>query len=240
MVHITERQKQILECIVAEYIEQAQPISSQLLEKKYDLGLSSATLRNEMLALSRKGFLAKLHTSSGRVPTDKGYRFFVNELGEKKGAKIGFQETFLRQAKEEGEGILDFAWHIARNLASLSSGLGAVYLSKGEIFWKEGWEDVLEEPEFEDQKSIQSFTKFIGDFEENLQKFSLRKEVQVFIGKENSFSKVKDFSIMLAECAFPENEKAIIALLGPKRMAYPENIHILNTLVQMVENPHHD
>ncbi len=225
LVEITERQKRILECIVSEYVESAHPISSQVLEKKYHLGVSGATLRNEMLTLSRMGFLEKPFASSGRVPTDKGYRFFVDETLEKP-QKHSKRELYP----------LESNWHLAKKLASLSSSLVAIYSKEQEMILKEGWEDLLEEPEFEDQSSIKSFAKLIADFEKNIADFDFEEGIQIFIGKEIPFSRVKDFSIMIAECEFSENEKGIVAFLGPKRMEYPKNINILHEWTTLLKN----
>ena len=79
---ITQRQKEILKSMVQEYIRSAQPVSSRLIERKYQLGVSSATIRAEMQKLTRKGYLFQPHTSAGRVPTDKGYRFYVDSILE--------------------------------------------------------------------------------------------------------------------------------------------------------------
>ena len=87
---ITERQNQLLNGIITEYINSAKPVSSRLLEKKYDFGVSPATIRIEMQKLTDKGFLHQPHTSAGRVPTDRGYRFFVDNLLE--GELAGFKE----------------------------------------------------------------------------------------------------------------------------------------------------
>ena len=75
-----ERKRKVLQAIVEEYINSAEPVSSNLLINKYGLDCSSATIRNEMADLEKKGYLDKVHTSSGRVPSAKGYRFYVDEL----------------------------------------------------------------------------------------------------------------------------------------------------------------
>ncbi|MGH7234555.1 MAG: transcriptional regulator, partial [Candidatus Saccharimonadales bacterium] len=77
---MTERQNQILKAIIEEYAEVASPVGSNLLSKVFKV--SSATIRAEMAELERKGYIAQPHTSSGRVPTDKGYRHYVNEFSE--------------------------------------------------------------------------------------------------------------------------------------------------------------
>ena len=77
---LDERKKKVLQAIVEEYINTAEPVSSNSLITKYDLNCSSATIRNEMADLEKKGLLDKMHTSSGRVPSAKGYRYYVDEL----------------------------------------------------------------------------------------------------------------------------------------------------------------
>jgi heat-inducible transcriptional repressor len=80
MVHLTERQKLILALVIRDYIEEAQPVSSNKLVNQYNLDVSSATVRNEMGALTEKGFLRQPHTSAGRAPTEEGYRYFVHDV----------------------------------------------------------------------------------------------------------------------------------------------------------------
>ena len=75
-----ERKRKVLQAIIEEYINSAEPVSSNALINKYDLNCSSATIRNEMAELEKSGYLDKMHTSSGRVPSAKGYRFYVDEL----------------------------------------------------------------------------------------------------------------------------------------------------------------
>jgi len=78
--HLTERQEMILSLIVREYIQNGQPVGSKTLVEQYDLGISSATVRNEMVALEQHGLIYAPHTSAGRVPSQQGYRYFVRHL----------------------------------------------------------------------------------------------------------------------------------------------------------------
>ncbi len=79
-IELTERRKQILRLVIQEYVQTATPVASEMLVKKYDLGVSSATVRNELAALEQLGLLTHPHTSAGRIPTDRGYRYFVETL----------------------------------------------------------------------------------------------------------------------------------------------------------------
>src|SRR3989304_10473687 len=84
MYDLTPRQIDILKNIVREYIDTAEAVGSETLEKKYDLGVSPATIRNEMAEMSRLGYLSKPHSSAGRIPTSKAIKFYITELMKEK------------------------------------------------------------------------------------------------------------------------------------------------------------
>src|SRR5918992_244202 len=75
-----ERKAAILKAVIEEYVETGQPVGSNTVARAASLGVSSATVRNEMAVLEREGYVTHPHTSAGRIPTDKGYRFFVDHL----------------------------------------------------------------------------------------------------------------------------------------------------------------
>ena len=77
---LPERRAAILQLIIADYVQTAQPVGSEALVQRHGLGLSSATIRNEMARLEEEGYISHPHTSAGRVPSDKGYRYFVESL----------------------------------------------------------------------------------------------------------------------------------------------------------------
>ena len=229
---ITERQNLILERIVRDYIDLNQPISSEFLEGKHHFGLSPATIRIEMQKLTDKGFLYQPHTSAGRVPTDKGYRFFVDNLLEKRVSE--FEDIFKIEEiiREEREDILKWTSHLTKFLAKESSNFTILNLLERDFFWKEGWEEILREPEFEEKDLISNFTELLESFEENIENLKINSGIKIYIGKENPFSKTKDFSIISSRCHLPEGEEGIISLLGPKRMAYDKNISLINSLAK--------
>ncbi|NCC71688.1 heat-inducible transcription repressor HrcA, partial [bacterium] len=91
-VMLTARQDEILKIIVQEYSNNAIPVSSSLMQNKYNLNYSSATLRNEMARLEDLGFLIQPHISSGRIPSDKGYRYFIDNLLSRKKTDLHYQK----------------------------------------------------------------------------------------------------------------------------------------------------
>ena len=228
---ITTRQGEILNRIVQEYIELAQPISSQLLERKYDFGICPATIRIEMQKLTDKGYLFQPHTSAGRVPTDKGYRFFVDNLFE-----VGLEDFQISDwFAEEISDTIKFIQLLTKNLALASQSLALSYFEKEKIFWKEGWEEILKEPEFGEKDILISFIKFLENFEKNIENLELNSGIKIYIGRESPFKKAKDFSIISSKYHLPGDGETIISLLGPKRMAYERNISLMNSLRKLLE-----
>jgi len=224
---LSERQKDILQKAIFEYIDRAEPISSGWLEDRYDMQVSPATIRNELFCLTEEGYLEQPHISAGRIPTDKGYRFFVDELLEDQDFDEITADAYLEHERRNHE---EFLYTLGKKLAEVSSSLIVFYLPKKSFLWKEGWEGVLRAPEFETREQIGSFTKFLEDVENGIRDFRAEGILEIYIGEENPFSREKDFSIMISAYSFPKKQEGLMALLGPKRMAYQKNIGLLHSL----------
>lgn len=232
-MELTERQAEILECAVAEYIETAEPVSSQSMEKRYRFGISPATLRNEMKTLSDEGFLYQPHTSAGRIPTEKGYRFFVNTGRVGAHGEDEKRAEFLALWHENAErNEIQAIWELARGLASHSSNLVVASLTPRRIIIKEGWKDMVQEPEFEERSYLIDFANFLETIERNMEPLYPAKTITVYIGKENPWARSEEFSVVAASCAFGGDTSGTIAMVGPMRMEYQKNIHLMGELLR--------
>lgn len=227
---INERQVKILNVLIKEYIQSAQPISSGLLQKKYNLYIKNAMIRREMQVLTSRGFLYQPYTSAGKVPTDKGYRFFVDDLLEKELNCFEIKDWF----KNEIEDNIKLIQSLTKNLAHISNSLVLTYLEKENIFWKDGWEEILKEPEFSEKNFALNFVEFLEIFENNIENFKINSKIKIYIGKENPVKKGKNFSVIASKCNLPTGEDTILFLLGPKRMAYDINIGLINSLTKLL------
>ncbi len=144
-MELTERQKRILRAVVETYIETAEPVGSKSVMEHSDLGVSSATIRNELAELTALGLLEQPHTSAGRVPAPKGYRFYVNALMEEH--RLSLQETEnLNQAlhlkMRELDRVMDEAGKIVSKLTqypafALSSGTARVTVKRFDMLMVE-------------------------------------------------------------------------------------------------------
>lgn len=121
---LTDRQKLILTLIIHEHIQSAQPIGSKTLVEKYNLAMSSATVRNEMAALTDYNLLRQPHTSAGRVPTEEGYRYFVGNLTQKSGLPTTTRRTITHQfyqSRQDVEQWLKLAASVLANQSQAAS-----------------------------------------------------------------------------------------------------------------------
>jgi heat-inducible transcriptional repressor len=126
MTDLTDRQKMLLMLVVRDYIESAQPIGSQRLVEHYRLEMSSATIRNEMVALTELGYLRQPHTSAGRVPTEDGYRFFVSQMMPQAELPEATQRTISHQFHQSRPEVEQWMTLAASVLAHQSSAVSIV------------------------------------------------------------------------------------------------------------------
>lgn len=234
---ITDRQKAILFAVIDEHIKEAEPISSQMICETFDFGVSPATMRNEFARLEEEGYLNQPHTSAGRVPTDRGYRLFVNELlAERANSSRKIREAFRRIADVEREAYSLFA-ELAKIAASFS---GSTVLSgprAANAFFKAGVHEALRQPELADSMFRARFGDIVDSFDEDAGSFFERLDrdgVSVFIGKENPIMKARDFSMLVSRFRTP-SEEGVIVIVGPKRMDYRRGLDVLNALNNLLE-----
>ncbi len=228
---LSERQEQIIKSLVREYIKTAEPVSSKFLAEKYDFGICPSAIRIEFQSLIRDGFLEQPHTSAGRVPTDKAYRFFVDSLKEKREERIEEELEYIIKGVEDK---FRMASEIAKFIADNSSSFVNLYFAKEGLNLKEGLDELFKGPEAKDESFVNSFVNFLTNFETNIDKLQGDSKTKVFIGKENPIAKSKDMTMICSECNLP-SQKVFITILGPRRMDYEKNIKLINSLNKVLE-----
>jgi transcriptional regulator of heat shock response len=227
MGELNERQQKILELVIQEYVNKPKPISSKILAKK--LGLSSATLRNEMKELEKGKYLVQPHTSAGRIPTEKAYRLFIKSIKEK---EIKLPVDIGKNPSE------DISKDITQTLAEMSGGLAFSAIKEMNSFYQTGFSNLLKFPEFGDKdyfsEMAQTMEQFEKHFDDLFDKIS-ENETEIFIGKDNPMSKTKRVSIIISKCKMPNDKHGVIGLLGPTRMKYDYNVSLINKLKEILE-----
>jgi transcriptional regulator of heat shock response len=236
---ISERQKFILDKIIQDYIELAEPISSEFLCQKHFLNIKPATIRREFQFLTKEGFLYQPHISAGRVPTDKAYKFFVESvLKEKKPRTLKIKRIIkeLKRLKDYQRNILSFFKELSDFLAKVSSNLALIRFREPAISIKSGWSRIIKEPEFEDPNFVRDLMILADSFEEETIKFFEEApifQLKIYIGKESPLPRSQNFSLILTRGEFLKKE-CLISLVGPKRMRYLDNICLMKALLEIL------
>jgi len=232
---LSERQKKILSVVVKEYTETAVPVGSKVLASKYKFDLSSATIRAEMNDLEESGYLHQPHISSGRIPTDKGYRYFVEEImSDKELSKVEQKKLQAELLKMQAKNT-----RLTRTTAKLLSGLSGNLAISGvkHEFDDFGMQELLDEPEFREMDDLCRLAEtldYIDEKFDSLVKNLRDNEVKIFIGKENPIKEISNCSMMISPYKTKSGEKGLLALIGPKRMEYAKNKSLINYMKKLL------
>lgn len=154
MTGLTARQTQILKSLIDEYIETTEPVGSLALEKKYNLGISPATIRNEMVNLTKNGYLKQPHTSAGRVPTPIAMKFYISQLMEEKGMSLTDEVKTKEEVWDSRDDLDKLMGEATQVLADRTHALAVAAMDDGSV-WRAGHGYVFEQPEFCDLKMCQ-------------------------------------------------------------------------------------
>jgi transcriptional regulator of heat shock response len=246
---ISNRQNSLLNFIVREYVKTAKPVPSSIVSKKSRLKVSPATIRNEMNELEAEGFLAQRHTSGGRVPTDKAYRYFVNNLlaTEDFSLSTSCQKQINQALNQAGNDPRTLNKTIAQTLSQLSENLVITGIEEQSDFFKVGLTSLLEMPEFKEIDRIFQLTSFFEEFDELfnqiesqiLHSIGLEQLPNIFIGEESIFMQTKDETVMMAKYSLPQGYIGSLALIGPTRMDYEKNISLIKYTTEKLEKFNH-
>ncbi len=224
---ITQRQAKVLACIVKLNSETGKPVASKDLIDRGFFEVSGATLRNEMQALEEAGLVTHPHTSSGRVPTDEGFRYFVNQLMDRVQLSIKEQQQLKQEIIKLQAVNAEIGRRLSKMLAMHSAQASFAILP--EDVSSSGLSNILDNESLpqEDAREIARFFDDLDDYAEQIMTDYSDKEAQTFIGKELTLSKGSDYSMIVSGVKLPSGKKGVIGLIGPKSMKYPKNISLM-------------
>lgn len=213
---MTERQKQILSAIIEQYAEVAAPVGSSLLAKVFDV--SSATVRAEMAELERLGYITQPHTSAGRIPTDKGYRFYVNNLTESETLTERRAEKALATRVSSGGLPERTIRNAVDTLVELTHNLGLATI--GNQLYMSGLSNLFGQPEFINSSQVQQVANLLDNLEPWLREAAPNEPLSVYIGSENPIGRTAGVSLIISRFRSPFSDHSYIGCLGPTRQSY--------------------
>lgn len=230
---MSERQQKILAAIVEQYAEVASPVGSSLLAKLFRV--SSATIRAEMAELEKQGYIAQPHTSAGRVPTDKGYRFYVNNLSDEtdKSATEIRAEKALTTRVNNGSIPERTIRNAVDTLVELTHNLAIATL--GDQLYMSGLSYLFGQPEFMQVGQVQEVARLLDNLEPWLLEAAPNEPLSVYIGRENPIGRSAGCSLIISRFRSPYSDKSYIGVLGPTRQSYREVMGLVQRAGETLE-----
>ncbi len=233
---LTERQKKILSAVVKEYTETAIPAGSRVIVNKYSFNLSPATIRNEMVELDRQGYLYQPHVSAGRIPTDKGYRYFVDAIMEDRELTLEEQKKLQKELLKLKAENTRLNRTVVKLLSALSGNLAISGVIDKNEFYDFGMHELLDQPEFHKLDEVCRLVEVLDCIDESMDEIleKLSGETKIFIGKENPIREIKNCSMVVSPYKTKRGERGILAIIGPKRMEYARNKSLVDYMKKLL------
>lgn len=224
---MTERQAQILAAIIEQYAEVASPVGSLMLAKIFNV--SSATIRAEMGKLEEVGYITQPHTSAGRIPTDKGYRFYVNQLTEgAPGNPAGIDRTARAiDTRLTRAGRPEMAIRaVVDTLVELTQNVGLATI--GDQLYLSGFGRLFMQPEFMQAVGpVHEVARLLDNLEPWLREAAPNEPLSVYIGRENPIGKSSGCSLIISKFRSPFSDQSYIGVLGPTRQSYRQVMNLV-------------
>ena len=232
---MTERQMQILAAIIEQYAEVASPVGSITLAKLF--GVSSATIRSEMSRLEEMGLIMQPHTSAGRVPTDNGYRLYVNQLSEEHRDDPPRLDRSTRAIEARVSNHVDHADRAIRSavdsLVDLTQNLGLATI--GDELYLSGIGNLFSQPEFMDGSHVQAVARLLDNLEPWLREAAPNEPLNVYIGAENPIGKASGATLIISRFRSPYSDNSYIGVIGPTRQSYAKVMRLVRHTGAMLE-----
>lgn len=235
---LTARQTQILKTIINEYIETAEAVGSEALDKKYNLGVSPATIRNEMAALTKTGYLRQPHTSAGRVPSPLAMKFYIDQLMEEKQMSLVDEVKAKEEVWDSRDDVDELMDEATRALAQRTHSMTvAAIKDKKDRFWQAGHSYIFGNPEFYDLMVCRDLFSVFEEFDK-LDKlffgFESTSPLAVLFGEELGMPGLGPTGIVATHFNI-KGKPGALGVIGPARSDYSTVIPILRYFGNMIE-----
>ena len=237
MTELSDRQIKILKAVIEEYIESGEPVGSEVLEKKYELGVSPATVRNEMAKLIEAGYLKQPHTSAGRIPTKEAFRFYIDRLMEEKKLSV-VDEVAAREKIWDSRFDFDHLMHqTVKALADQTRSLAVATTKEGDIYHA-GYAHILEMPEFFDidvTRTILSMLEEINQVRRLFEKTYDENPVHFLFGDELGYDYLEPCGMVFTNFEAGPKKSGSLGVVGSNRLNYASVIPTVRYFAKLIE-----
>ncbi|MCL4366925.1 hypothetical protein M1563_02040 [Patescibacteria group bacterium] len=236
MTDLTDRQRQLLKAIIETYVKTGEPVASEIIEKSCDLGVSPATIRNEMVKLTDLGFLKQPHVSAGRTPTSMGFRLYINELMKERELPI-VDEVSIRQQVFDQRAQFSQMVHAATKALAKKCNTLALSVNDDDIYYT-GAAHMLDLPEFFDI-DVTRFVLSLFDEYSLLEKIINLAQgndpLHILFGEETGFDFLRPTSFAFLNFETQHGNQGVIGVIGPDRLNFPVVIPYLRYIGEVLQ-----
>lgn len=232
-VDYESRRKAVLAATINKYIKEAVPVASEDIAQDFDL--SPATIRNIFAGLEEDEYLTHLYTSGGRIPTNKGYRYYVDFLISQMGLLEAEKECIIKEYKKEINRLEETLQKTSELISTITHYAGIVsFLEWQDRFFYKGISLILDQPEFRDFTRTRLLIKMIEDKQGllNIVNRDFNEKVKIYIGEEIGCPEMESCSLVVSSYRLRNRPLGRLAVLGPMRMEYN---HIISSLEYISE-----
>ncbi|OGG09018.1 hypothetical protein A2154_04235 [Candidatus Gottesmanbacteria bacterium RBG_16_43_7] len=218
--NLSARQIQILKAIIEEYIETAEPVGSETLEKKFNLGVSPATIRNDMVRLTQMQLLKQPHTSSGRTPTPEALKYYVENLMKTRELSVAEEVSVKERVWDHRQHLDKLMREVTKALAEKTNTLALSLLENGDIYYA-GAANIFDMPEFSDFQLTQRLFSLLDQFDFWWDILSRHDDpFYILLGDEfQSETPLSECGFVYSRFSTPQI-KGAIGVVGPSRLNY--------------------
>ncbi|HEV2339738.1 MAG TPA: hypothetical protein VGT05_03135 [Patescibacteria group bacterium] len=237
MHDLTQRQVQILRSLIEEYINTAEPVGSETLEKKHNLSASPATIRNEMVRLEELGYLKKPHTSAGRIPTAIAMKFYVKQLMKEKELSVSEEVALKERVWDYREHEAQCLRAVVKSLAEKTRALAVVTTNDGDVYVA-GYANILDMPEFYDIDITKNLLLALDEFDILASIFSGvhdDEDIHVLLDEELGPRLKGPYGFVYTNYHTPLHLKGEVGVLGPTRLNYTSVIPTVRYFGDLIE-----
>lgn len=234
-----DRKQEILSAIVKHFVRTAEPVGSKTILVSYHFSVSPATIRNDMASLEREGLIYQPYTSAGRVPTDRGYRLYVDEIADYEEAKKkALQRVKNVQQQYHAEKIREHIYDAVTLLSRATENVSFATLPDNKRTFYLGLSNVLKQPEFASNNIQASQVVEVLEDDDNfrilLEELDIDDSIKIFIGKENILEQIQSCSLIVTKYE-KDGFQGYMGIIGPTRMNYPFNKAILEEIKRLFQ-----
>ena len=226
---MNDKKQAFLRLIIEEYVKTAKPVGSKSIVEKCKLKVSPATVRNYMASLEEDSYIAQPHTSAGRIPTEKGFNFYIENFLKDNEVEKQYIQLIEKILKSKEFNVEEKIKNTAKSIAEITNQAIVLSLNPNSYYYT-GISNILKKPDFASLDIIYSLSEVVDQLDEvmgSINKF-VNKNVEIFVGKDNPFS--PNCSVILTPYSLDKDIKGVLGILGPIRMDYSKNYSLIKYL----------